>query len=137
MLMAEHRHHSSLARCRRAGDVLHIEYIGPIDVKAMQALDGLVLPYRADAIACMERMDKALTMFPHAPPVSRKLWPGWVPPSAVIVRSDQQLASIEFCSALAKYGILRQTFLQHQSDLALHWMNLAVQLEQSRSRRRT
>lgn len=118
------------------GRVLHIDYSGPIDLRTIRLLDRLVLPQRMGFESSMEHMDKAMTMFTETT-LHRQYWTGWVPPSAVIVRPDQQSASIVFCKNLAKYGILRQTFLQHQEELAQVWAQAAVLLTQSSSRMRS
>ena len=136
-MVVEHRHHSARAKTSRQGQTLRIDYSGLIDLPTIQLFDTLVLPSRLDCVSSIEHMELALTMFPPEAGIQRKCWLGWVPPSAVIVREDQQSASALFCENLATYGILRQTFLQHQQDLAAIWAQSAVLLAQSNSRRRS
>jgi len=134
-MLIEHRHRSARVRCSHHARILMLDYSGLIDPITMAFFDGLVLPDRRVCTSSLEHIDRAVTLFPYD--VGRAYWPGWMPPSAVIVRPDQQSESMAYCANLAKFGILRQTFLQHQEELAQTWVRAAGWLTQSNSHRPT
>ena len=75
-MLVEHRHHSARAKCAQRGQILHIDYSGPIDLPTTHLFDGLVLPSRMACISSFERMDRAMTMFTDASAMHSVYWPG-------------------------------------------------------------
>lgn len=101
-------------------DVLHINYSGGIGIASLHKLDMELQPLRKMAPVALERMDQAFTAVTDAV-VCEPAWLPGTPPSAVIVRDDQYLLSLEFCARLSRRGILRLTFLPHQVEHAIRW----------------
>ena len=133
-LVTTFTHHSASARCTPRGPRLCIDYSGVITLRAIAALDRCVLPLRRDADLVIENFERAITFLDEPPPVNRKLWPGWSPPSMAIVRPEQMSASLLFCQDLRAYEISRATFLATQQALIEVWARSIVL--QAKSRRR-
>lgn len=120
-LQAEFRHHSARAVCVMRNGILQISYSGPITLKAIDVLESRVLPIRYGASAAIERMDTAMLAWAGPVNVSNENFPLGTPPSAVIVPEDQYDRTKEFCSLLARLGVLRMAFRPSQADLAREW----------------
>ena len=121
-LKNEIEHRGARAKVRRQGDLLHIGYTGPISLKSIDVLESRVRPYRIGAAASLERLETAMLAWAGPVSVSAANWPVWTPPSAVIVAHDNYDRTIEFCSLLARLGVMRMAFLPHQIDLAHEWV---------------
>ena len=112
--------------------MLHVDYSGAISLRAMGEFDRHLLPLRAGVHLVIENFERAITLFTHRVALDRRNWPDWAPPSAAIVRLDQQSASVIFCAQLREIDVLRQTFLQNQAALATVWARSVVLLAPAR-----
>lgn len=118
---SEFSHHAAKAKCTRHGDLLRVGYSGPITLEAMFILQGMVLPIRRGMAAVVERMDTAMLVLSVPKVIRRDDYPSWLPPSAIIVPDSYYDSSNEYCSLLARVGVLRMVFRPHQVDLANQW----------------
>jgi hypothetical protein len=117
--VCSYSYQGAVARTRRRGCTLTVEYFGPINFAAVEYLAHQVMPSRRDAVVVLERTDTALTMFYGPVTLNRIIYPDWLPPSAVVVREDQLLRSQELAHLLAHIGVIRVPFLVSQLDWAL------------------
>ena len=122
--MVDYYHLAAVAKARhRPRGRLSIDFHGPMSLFAIGRLERQVLPERMVSSCTIERIDTALTMF--AGPVQHDSinFPAGMPPSAVIVRPDQYVRSIEFCELLAKCGIVRSVWLLEEIAIADLWLD--------------
>lgn len=122
-LSVEFRHHGAQAKVQRVGSLLHIGYTGPISLKTIDSLEGMIRPCRWGVAASLERMDTAMLAWAGPVSVNEINFPRWTPPSAVIVGRENYSRTKEFCSLLGRLGVLRVAFLPHQLDLAQEWVD--------------
>jgi len=119
--ISEHRIHSARARCERRGSTLHIDYSGVIGQATAVALCRRVLPERRGAVACLERIDAALTMPAYPAVIDVESFPPWSPPMAIIVRQDQLAHSQAVNALLAGIGVIRTSWLPEHAAHAANW----------------
>jgi len=117
-----YQHHSGRAKCERRGRVVHIDYSGMITLDGIHHLDRIMQHERVCMAHSIERMDCAVTTFDTCGTIDRDVWHVGIPPSAVIVRPDQYQASLEFCRLLARLGVDRMCWLEHQIPIANLWL---------------
>ena len=120
--VSEHRSHSARARCERRAGLLQIDYSGSISQATAIALCRRVLPERRGVMACLERIDSALTMLDYPPILNTKSFPAWIPPITIIVRADQMAHSLAVNLLLARGGVIRMSWLPDQIEQARGWV---------------
>ena len=120
-MLVEHRHKLTRVRCRKIHRTLEVSYTGAITLDSIDVLEALVLPSRVGMSVSIDRLDTALVLFAGPVRVSAENYPLWIPPSAMIVPHDQMQRAREFCSMLAKIGVLRTAWFPEHLDHAMRW----------------